>query len=85
MPANLPHEVEIGVLKDVPILEEVPVVLPDPFLQLLAEDFAFPLRRWPYPDHSEPDQRQPGGRSGRRCARLQRTGDGGLLYDGTQR
>lgn len=56
MPANLPHEVEIGVLEDVPILEEVPVVLPDPFLQLLAEDLAFPLRGWPYPDHSKPDQ-----------------------------
>ena len=34
---HLPHEVEVGVVEDVVVLDEVPVVRPDPLLQVRRE------------------------------------------------
>ena len=34
---HLPHEVEVGVVEDVVVLDEVPVVLPYPLLQVRRE------------------------------------------------
>lgn len=52
---------EIGMLEDVSILQEVSVVLPDPFFQLFAENLPFPLRRRAYSDESESEPEPEGG------------------------
>lgn len=34
---HLPHELEVGVVEDVVVLDEVPVVLPNPFLKIRTQ------------------------------------------------
>ena len=44
---HLPHEVEVGVVEDVVVLDEVPIVRPDPLLQIGGQSH-LPSQAWTF-------------------------------------
>ena len=44
---HLPHEVEVGVIEDVVVLDEVPIVRPDPLLQIGGQSH-LPSQAWTF-------------------------------------